>query len=176
MIPFPLLLVLALLLIYILLYYANVRRYPRGPFPLPLIGNLHQLPPTDLHLWMDSLYQQYGPVYTVFIPTPHVVLADYDSIKEALVTKAEHFTDKLKHDKVLAMLSRIPNGGILKSNGDSWWEQRRVTIQIMKQFGMGQSVMEQQVRESVEELVEHLDSIGDKSEVGCGRLADERSI
>uniref|UniRef100_A0A0M3HMB4 Cytochrome P450 n=1 Tax=Ascaris lumbricoides TaxID=6252 RepID=A0A0M3HMB4_ASCLU len=39
----PALAILSLLILYILSYYKNVSRYPKGPVPLPLIGNLHQV-------------------------------------------------------------------------------------------------------------------------------------
>ncbi|KAI1717503.1 cytochrome p450 domain-containing protein [Ditylenchus destructor] len=144
------------------MFWLIVRKYPRGPTPLPIIGNLHQLPNTDLHLYMDELYLEYGPVYTLFLPKPHVVLADYNVIKESLIARADLFTDKLRDNEILAMLARVPNGGILKANGDSWAEQRRVTMHIMKEFGMGTSLMEQQVMSSIHDLVDNIDSMESK--------------
>lgn len=32
-----------ILFTYIVLFYRNVRKYPKGPFPLPLIGNLYHV-------------------------------------------------------------------------------------------------------------------------------------
>lgn len=37
------------------------------------------------------------------------------------------------------------NGGVLFSDGESWREQRRTAISILRDFGMGKNAMEAQV-------------------------------
>lgn len=40
---------------------------------------------TDLAAYVDANVGKYGSVFTIFIPKPMVVLADYDSIKAAFI-------------------------------------------------------------------------------------------
>src|ERR1700728_3549437 len=52
-----------------------------GPRPLPLVGNLHQLDPTRVHLILQAWAEQYGPIYklqmgprkAVAISDPHLI-------------------------------------------------------------------------------------------------------
>uniref|UniRef100_A0A915CY12 Cytochrome P450 n=1 Tax=Ditylenchus dipsaci TaxID=166011 RepID=A0A915CY12_9BILA len=111
-----------------------------------------------------SLSLKYGPVYTLFLPCPTVVIADYESIKECLVTKGEHFIGK-KEKPPFILLTNNTNGGIFASNGPNWYEQRKVSISILRNFGMGKSLMEQQVMRSIHNLVGHLESLEDKDAV-----------
>ncbi|GMR46743.1 hypothetical protein PMAYCL1PPCAC_16939, partial [Pristionchus mayeri] len=153
-----------LLAIYVFKYYANVRRYPKGPTPLPLIGNLHQIDVGHLHLFFEKAQAEYGDVFTVWTPAPMVVLMSYDTIKEALVTRGDDFVGRLgRFPDDLYM--NTENGGVVFSQGDNWREQRRTAIQIMRDFGMGKNVMEAQVKSSLGEFMKHLDNIEDKGAV-----------
>ncbi len=72
---------------YIYRFYRNVAKYPIGPRPLPIIGNLLEISDINTHKCLEKLAKIYGPVFTVFLPKPTVVLADLASIKEALIKK-----------------------------------------------------------------------------------------
>ncbi|GMT20774.1 hypothetical protein PFISCL1PPCAC_12071 [Pristionchus fissidentatus] len=157
----PLLLLLA---VYIYKYYENVRRYPKGPMPYPLIGNLGQFDAHRLHIYFEECQSKYGDVFTVWTPCPMVVLMSYSTIKEALVTKGDDLVGRMgRYPDDLFMTTE--NGGVIFSQGDNWREQRRTAIQIMRDFGMGKNVMEAQVKASMHECMKHLDSIKDKSRV-----------
>ncbi|GMT14964.1 hypothetical protein PFISCL1PPCAC_6261, partial [Pristionchus fissidentatus] len=156
--------VLLLIVVYIYKYYENVRRYPKGPTPLPLIGNLHQFEAHRLHHFFEKAQSQYGDVFTVWTPRPMVVLMSYPTIKEALVTKGEDFVGRMgRFPDDLFMTTE--NGGVIFSQGENWREQRRTAIHIMRDFGMGKNVMEAQVKSSMDECMKHLNSIKDKSRV-----------
>ncbi|GMR46445.1 hypothetical protein PMAYCL1PPCAC_16640, partial [Pristionchus mayeri] len=156
--------VLFLVAVYVYKYYANVRRYPKGPTPLPLIGNLHQFEAHRLHHFFEKAQAEYGDVFTVWTPCPMVVLMSYDTIKEALVNKGDDFLGRMGHYPD-DMLMNTENGGVIFSQGDNWREQRRTSIQILRDFGMGKNVMEAQVKSSMDECMKHLESIKDKSAV-----------
>lgn len=93
-----------------------------------------------------------------------VILMSYESIKQALVTKGilhttmhsvnfvfqtitysgEDFTGRMgRYPDDLFITTE--NGGVIFSEGESWREQRRTAIHIMRDFGMGKNVMEGQV-------------------------------
>ncbi|GMS81677.1 hypothetical protein PENTCL1PPCAC_3852, partial [Pristionchus entomophagus] len=156
--------VLLLIAVYIHKYYANVKRYPKGPFPLPLIGNLHQFEAHRLHVFLEKSQAKYGDVFTVWTPRPMVVFMSYSTIKEALVTKGDDFIGRMGRFPDDIFMS-TENGGVIFSQGDSWREQRRAAIHILRDFGMGTNVMEAQVKTSMDEFMKHLDSIKDKSAV-----------
>ncbi|KAF8370475.1 hypothetical protein PRIPAC_76904 [Pristionchus pacificus] len=155
---------LLLVAVYVYKYYENVRRYPRGPTPLPLIGNLLKINPTRLNLCLDELQKDYGDVFTVWTPCPIVVLMSYDSMKEAFLTKGDDFAGRLGRFPDDQFMT-TDNGGVLFSDGDNWREQRRTAISILRDFGMGKNAMEAQVKSSMDECMRNLDNIKDKSRV-----------
>ncbi|GMT21637.1 hypothetical protein PFISCL1PPCAC_12934, partial [Pristionchus fissidentatus] len=138
--------------------------YPRGPRPYPIVGNLRQFNSNNLHLDIRELSHQYGPIFTLFLPVPVVVITSFEGFKEAYVTKGEFLAGRpvLAADDVYSFGD---NAGIINSNGQSWVENRRLTISILRDFGMGKSLMEEQVKLSIVEFLRHLDSIEDKDKI-----------
>ena len=62
-----------------------------GSFPLPLIGNLHQLA-SNLPFSMDSLYEKYGDVNQVKLPLgTFVVLNSAEVVLEVVKNKKDDF-------------------------------------------------------------------------------------
>ena len=69
----------------------NCTKYPRGLFPLPLLGNLHQLGKNPSKTFA-SLAKYYGDVFSVSIGTQRlIILNSMESIHEALITKGSTF-------------------------------------------------------------------------------------
>ncbi|KAH7714827.1 Protein CYP-14A3 [Aphelenchoides avenae] len=159
-----LLLAVVLLAVYVAWYYRDVARYPKGPTPLPFVGNLLQLPRANLHLYIHEKSKKYGSVYTIFTPLPVVVLTDYAALKEALLVKGDHFAGRV-HRPPQCFFSNIPRGGIIANDGDSWRDQRRMALTIMRNFGMGRNIMEEKIMLSVAGMCEYLDRLEDKSSV-----------
>ncbi|GMR47360.1 hypothetical protein PMAYCL1PPCAC_17555, partial [Pristionchus mayeri] len=152
------------LLYYIFSYYRHVARYPKGPFPLPLIGNMLTLKSRGLHDNIRDLSLQYGPVFTLFIPVPMVVIADYEGVKEAFIVKGDDFI--ARPDQVVdKRFLFCENQGVINSNGNSWRENRRQAISILRDFGMGKNLMEEQVKLSITEYLRCLSKIEDKTKV-----------
>ncbi|KAM4641700.1 cytochrome P450 2C5-like [Discoglossus pictus] len=71
--------------------YRN-QNLPPGPNPLPLIGNLLQLKRGQMASSLIEIWEQYGPVYTLYLRTrPVVVLCGYQAVREALIDQGEEF-------------------------------------------------------------------------------------
>ncbi|KAH7705495.1 Protein CYP-14A3, partial [Aphelenchoides avenae] len=123
------------------------------------------LPRENIHLYIREVKKKYGPVFTIFTPLPVVVLSDYESLKEALVTKGEHFIGRVMRPPT-SFFSNVPGGGgILANDGDSWRDQRRIALSILRDFGMGRNMMEQKIMHSVAEMCDAIDKTEDKSRV-----------
>ncbi|GMR62870.1 hypothetical protein PMAYCL1PPCAC_33065, partial [Pristionchus mayeri] len=95
----------------------------------------------------------------------YVQITDYDILKEAFIDKGDDFTGRPDNEIFQEVLSFGPNTGVISSNGDSWRENRRAAISILRDFGMGKNLMEEQIRNSVAEFIDHLDAIEDKDHV-----------
>uniref|UniRef100_A0A1I7TNA2 CYtochrome P450 family n=1 Tax=Caenorhabditis tropicalis TaxID=1561998 RepID=A0A1I7TNA2_9PELO len=149
---------------YIAHFYWKVSKYPKGPFPFPFIGNLLQFPAENIHEHFDELSKTYGPCFTLWTPLPAVVLTDYDHVKDAFVTQSETFTYR-SHLPPETLLQPHDDTGVLISDGDNWRLQRRTSLKILRDFGLGRNLMEEQVVRSLEEMLAQLKSIKDKRNV-----------
>ncbi|XP_069832032.1 cytochrome P450 2K6-like [Dendropsophus ebraccatus] len=140
--------VLILTLLYILRILkswdnSNTDNFPPGPRYWPLIGNLHILnlkKPQQTYL---ELAKKYGPVFTFHMGMKRiVVLAGYETVRDALVNHAEEFGErgrlKIFHDMDKEM-------GILFSHGENWRTMRRFTLSTLRDFGMGKSTIEEKI-------------------------------
>ncbi|GMT22863.1 hypothetical protein PFISCL1PPCAC_14160, partial [Pristionchus fissidentatus] len=156
---------LSLLVYSIIRYYQYTSRYPKGPFPLPFIGNFLQFDFKAQHKTFQKFGQQQKGIYTMFTPIPFVQINDFATMKEAFVDKGEDFTGRPMNKLFQEAISFAPNAGVINSNGENWREQRRIAITILRDFGMGRNLMEEQVRSSAAAYIEHLEQIDDKENV-----------
>ena len=54
-------------------------------------------------------------------------------------------------------MSHQSHPGILFSNGPTWKEMRRTSLQTLKDFGFGKCILEDIVEEEIDNLLEHID-------------------
>nr|XP_034966283.1 cytochrome P450 2K6-like isoform X3 [Zootoca vivipara] len=97
--PVPALFIFILMITFVLklgtLWNKSSQNLPPGPRPLPLIGNLHIMDLKRPYRTMLKLSKQYGPVFSIQMgPRKTVVLAGYETVKEALVNQADAFADR----------------------------------------------------------------------------------
>uniref|UniRef100_A0A7I4XZD3 Unspecific monooxygenase n=1 Tax=Haemonchus contortus TaxID=6289 RepID=A0A7I4XZD3_HAECO len=159
-----LLLLTTALAIYIWRFYENIKQYPKGPRPYPFVGNLLSLNFTRIHEEFARCTKEYGNIFTVYLPKPHVVITDFDGVKEAFVKKGDDFLGRsgIFPDTIF---QNVENGGVIFSQGENWREQRRASLHILRDFGMGKNLMEEQVLLSAQDFLAHLSSIKNKDEV-----------
>uniref|UniRef100_A0A8C2ZNQ3 Cytochrome P450 2K1-like n=1 Tax=Cyclopterus lumpus TaxID=8103 RepID=A0A8C2ZNQ3_CYCLU len=121
------------------------RKGPPGPKPLPFLGNLLQLDLKRPYNTLLKLSKTYGSVFTIYMgPQKVVVLAGYQTVKEALVTYADQFGEK-ESPRILRETNR--GHGIFSANGESWKEMRRFAITNLRDFGMGKKACEDKIIE-----------------------------
>ncbi|XP_053195234.1 cytochrome P450 2K1-like isoform X1 [Scomber japonicus] len=131
------------------------RTEPPGPKPLPLLGNLLQVDLKRLDSCLFDLSKKYGPVFTVYFGLKKVVvLAGYNTVKQALVNHAEQFGER----EITPVFYDFHKGhGILFCNGDTWKEMRRFALSTLRDFGMGKRLAEEKIIEECHHLIEEFE-------------------
>ncbi|KAG8972279.1 hypothetical protein FRC05_010222 [Tulasnella sp. 425] len=78
-------------------YWASSKRlpYPPGPRPLPLLGNLLDVPTSKFALTWTKLANQYGPLTFLTVPGQHVlVISSLEAAKELLEKRGSIYMDR----------------------------------------------------------------------------------
>ncbi|XP_060128281.1 cytochrome P450 2K6-like isoform X2 [Zootoca vivipara] len=129
---------------------------PPGPRPLPLIGNLHIMDLKRPYRTMLKLSKQYGPVFSIQMgPQKSVVLAGYETVKEALVNQADAFADR----PIIPIVQDLaPGFGIVLSNGENWKVMRRFALSTLRDYGMGKRTIEDRIVEECSVLIKKFES------------------
>ncbi|KAJ1347209.1 hypothetical protein KIN20_002217 [Parelaphostrongylus tenuis] len=134
---------------FLLKIFLQRRKLPPGPFPLPIIGNLHQLA-YKLYVknktFVEAIrewIEEYGSVHTFWVgPIALVNICDYATAKDAMVKKGNTFTDRVS-PYLLNIIRK--NRGIIVSNGLPWQEQRRFALHTLRNFGLGRNIIEERI-------------------------------
>ncbi|XP_040848448.1 cytochrome P450 2C18-like [Ochotona curzoniae] len=130
------------------------QKFPPGPMPLPIIGNILQMDLKDINKSFIKLSKAYGPVFTLYFGTkPTVILHGYEAVKEALVDHGDEFVGRGS----FPLFEKTNKGlGIGMSNGKTWKQTRRFTLMTLRNFGMGKRSIEERIQEEARCLVEEL--------------------
>ena len=85
----------AVVVVYILVNYCmhlwQLKQYPPGPWPLPVIGNLHLII-SNPHKALKRLTKKYGPVMGFSFGNQRlVVVQGIEEAREMLINKGEDF-------------------------------------------------------------------------------------
>ncbi|KAK6043784.1 hypothetical protein COOONC_18711, partial [Cooperia oncophora] len=90
--PFWILLYMASLTVLLLwLFYQKVDRYPKGPRPYPFVGNLLSLNFRKLHENFKRYSEEFGGIFTIWLPKPYAVITDYKLLKDAFIKDGKIF-------------------------------------------------------------------------------------
>ncbi|XP_053236391.1 cytochrome P450 2K6-like [Podarcis raffonei] len=158
--PIPALFLFILMVSFVLklgaFWKKSSQNFPPGPRPLPLIGNLHIMDRKRPHRTMLKLSKQYGPVFSIQMgPQKTVVLAGYETLKEALVNQADAFADR----PIVPMFQEFGQGfGLTLSNGENWKVMRRFALSTLRDYGMGKKTIEDRILEECSVLIKKFES------------------
>ena len=149
-------LVLAWLLYFLLSSYASRKSLPAGPFPLPMIGNLHQVG-LDIPFSLEKLREKYGDMYTVTLPIGNFVILNSSKLmREALVSRKDDFSGRTG-------VSNFPFNRIFEGKdvgftdyGPEYTFRRKVFSSAMHIFGEGKNLAKRRLNKSTKELLKLL--------------------
>ncbi|GFU45719.1 cytochrome P450 2J6 [Nephila pilipes] len=129
------------------------KNLPPGPRGLPVLGYLPFLG-SEAYRTLHNLTDKYGPIFSFYLGRKLVVvLGNYDVVKEALSNNKIMDRPKNPPNHLL------PNSTSLSvSNGLIWKEQRRFSVQVLRELGMAKSKMEDFIQIQLNMLMEVIDS------------------
>ena len=133
---------------------------PPGPFPLPLLGNLHLIG-SNAHVTLKKFAVKHGDLMTVYFGGERaVVVSSSEMAREVLVRQSYIFGGRPLN---------LPYGAVLFSHGGKniafredpcprWKKQRRIFHSAVKMFGSGLLPLEKQVCEVVNDFTSDLEA------------------
>ncbi|KAI1698652.1 cytochrome p450 domain-containing protein [Ditylenchus destructor] len=139
-------------------FYWKRRNFPPGPIPLPILGNVltiaRQKPGYDAFLQWQK---QYGPVYTFWMgEQPVVAITDYKTIKETFIQDGDTYAGRNMFTEHMRLMRDGTINGVLLPEGEEWRENRRFTLQALREFGMGKSEAEAKILIESDYLIDSL--------------------
>ncbi|XP_061494179.1 cytochrome P450 2U1-like [Rhineura floridana] len=152
-----------------------LQRLPPGPRPWPLVGNVaYGLMPRLMlprrhkgdrrhfhrtyegggddprsfaaHLLLTEMAEIYGSIFTFFIGSrPCIVLSTFETVRDALVNKAEVFSDRPNTPNAAMVTQR--KGVVFAPYGSVWKKQRKFCHLTLRHFGLGKHSLEPKIIE-----------------------------
>ncbi|PIO63827.1 unspecific monooxygenase, partial [Teladorsagia circumcincta] len=97
-----------------------------------------------IHDNFEKYSKEYGGVFTVWLPKPYVVITDAELLKETLTKKGDDFAGQCEVFPE-TIYHNIENGGVIFPQGRNWREQRRASLQILRDIGIRKNLTEEQL-------------------------------
>ncbi|KAJ4765060.1 cytochrome P450 family 71 polypeptide [Rhynchospora pubera] len=121
-------LLLCLLLYLLFMPKTNHPRYPPGPRPLPLIGNIHNINGSLPHHAMRDLSRQYGPLMLLHLgPSPTIVVSSPNAAREIMKTHDVSFASR-PISTTVGIFTRGGKGINFTSYGEHWRQMRKICV------------------------------------------------
>ena len=134
----------------------QIRNYPPGPFPLPIIGNINRVKKRSFESFSE-LSKQYGDVFSISLGMKRVVVVNtIESAREACITKAEQFSGRVPGSYTRRIMTR---GGKNTPGYDyefMWKFMRKNMVEAMDMFSDSKGKLERLAVEESDYLNERI--------------------
>ncbi|XP_051731717.1 cytochrome P450 2J4-like isoform X12 [Ctenopharyngodon idella] len=116
------------------------KNFPPGPWSLPIVGDLHHIDNSKIHLQFAKFAEKYGKIFSLRIFGPRiVVLNGYKLVKEVYTQQGDNLADR----PALPLFHDITGDrGLIIANGYKWKHQRRFALSTLRNFGLGKKSLE----------------------------------
>ncbi|NP_001362132.1 Cytochrome P450 [Caenorhabditis elegans] len=123
-------------IIYIIIsYFIRITRYPPGPPPMAVFGNspfVNILTPEQTFLEYREIY---GPIFTLHLSQPTIILAEYKTIQEALVKNGQQTSGRSSAESfVLFTGDRLNGDGVILAMRQKWKDMRHEISRFMNKW------------------------------------------
>ncbi|XP_067875652.1 cytochrome P450 2J2-like isoform X2 [Heterodontus francisci] len=141
------------LLVTIVIQARKSSHLPPGPSAWSLTGNIFNPRTVSPHVSTTELSKKYGNIFTVHILwIPIIILNGFQTIQEALIQHGREFAGR-PYVHMTDLLSK-GQGIIAAPYGRSWKQQRRFTLTVLRNFGLGRFAFEEKILEEAQYLTE----------------------
>ncbi|XP_077556690.1 cytochrome P450 1A1-like [Haemaphysalis longicornis] len=138
--------VLSTALVFVLTYfvgrfYHKVSKYPKGPFPYPVVGNLLTLRKVK-NLWVKATEwsSSYGDVFTLWMgEKPMVVLNSYAVIREAFLDRRHEFSGRFP-TKMGALQVQNDHDIMFEDYNPRWKALRKVALLAVRKYAVSEQL------------------------------------
>nr|XP_037292138.1 steroid 17-alpha-hydroxylase/17,20 lyase-like [Rhipicephalus microplus] len=122
-------------------FYHRVSKYPKGPFPLPLVGNLLSLRNVkDLHSKATELSKTYGDVFTLWMAhKPMVILNGQAAIREAFLERRHEFAGRFQ-TKMGELQTQGHHDILFEDYNPRWKALRKVALLAVRKYAVSDSL------------------------------------
>ncbi|GMT07277.1 hypothetical protein PENTCL1PPCAC_29451, partial [Pristionchus entomophagus] len=118
---------------------------PPGPITWPLAGSLPDIDPCEPQRTLLELKRTYGPIFTLTLPAPTVVICDYEALRKAsTLTETSARPDSYLY--TIFLKNKEEGNGMILSSGRTWKTARNFTNKHFDSFG----VMSDQILRNIE--------------------------
>ena len=133
-------------------HLVSLRKYPKGPFPLPIIGNLHLLSKKPYEDF-NQLAKTYGGVFSVSICMNRLVIVNSaEAGREALITKSQDFAGRPQNIYTYNLMTRNNQDMAFTDYGPLWKMLRKLAHSVLRVYGENMERYENWVVTESEEL------------------------
>ncbi|CAJ0824934.1 11802_t:CDS:2, partial [Entrophospora sp. SA101] len=119
-------------------YYYNYFTRPnpyKGPFPLPLLGNLHQIfyHRFNTPLWTHSLHLKYGDVFEIYSGSKRQLITNNLKIIEHVMkpVRNSNYMSRVPPNEGLDVLGKSSKGIVMNRDINKWAYNRRIFIRAV---------------------------------------------